>query len=320
MTAHAPRLRHPATAMNDAGAIGVVTHIQPFSLHDGPGIRSTVFLKGCPLRCAWCHNPETMQAAPVLAYQAADCVACGACVAACPARAQRLDGAAHRLDRSACTACGACVPACPRQALELVGERLSADAVLARILPDRPFHQSSGGGMTLSGGEPTMQPGFALALLRLAGAAGVHRAVETCAVCPPERLDALRPQVELWLVDWKDSDDARHRRATGAGNAGIRANLRRLHDAGARIRLRCPIVPGWNDRADHFAGIAALAAELPRLEGVELLPYHGLGGGKAARFGLPPAPCAGVAAPDAATVAAWQAELRRRGAPLLARA
>jgi pyruvate formate lyase activating enzyme len=202
--------------------------------------------------------------------------------------------------------------------LEVVGERLRADTVLERVLRDEPFFRHSAGGLTLSGGEPTHQLAFSLALLRLAGAAGLHRAVETCAFGEPERILTLLPHTELFLIDWKETDAERHRAYTGVANAGIRANLRVMHDAGARIQLRCPIIPGWNDRPDHFVGIAALARELPRLESVAVMPYHALGTGKAGRFGLPPSPCAGVEAPSEDTVAGWRDALRQLGVPVVA--
>jgi pyruvate formate lyase activating enzyme len=195
---------------------------------------------------------------------------------------------------------------------------MTAGAVLEQVLRDRPFYQSSGGGLTLSGGEPTSQLGFSTALLRLAGEAGLHRAVETCCFAKREDLLGLLPLADLFLIDWKESDPERHRAFTGVPNDGIRANLRALHDAGARIHLRLPIIPGWNDRPDHFAGIAALAHELPKLEQAEVMPYHPLGTGKPERFGLPPSACADVASPEPATVEGWKTELRRLGVPIKA--
>ncbi|MCK6488243.1 MAG: glycyl-radical enzyme activating protein [Planctomycetes bacterium] len=297
---------------------GRITEIQRFCIHDGPGIRTTVFLKGCPLRCVWCHNPETQRAAPQLAFTAAACIGCGACVPACAQGAQRLAGGTRVLDRPACTACGACATACPAGALELVGRPVTVAEVIAAVERDRPFYLQSGGGLTLSGGEPLAQADFATALLAAARAAGLHTCVETCSQVDPAVIDRVIPLVDLFLCDLKETDPERHRAWTGVGNQRILANLRRLHAAGAHMRLRCPLIPGLNDREDHVAGIAALARELPGIEGVEVMPFHRLGEGKRARFGLGDGPAAGIQAADPAAVRAWKERLAALGVPLLA--
>jgi glycyl-radical enzyme activating protein len=300
----------------NAPVTGRITGIQRFCIHDGPGIRTTVFLKGCPLRCVWCHNPETQQAGPQLGFTASSCIGCGSCLPACPRGAQRLVDGIRSLDRPSCTACGGCAAACPTGALELVGRQATVADVIAEVERDRPFYLQSGGGMTLSGGEPLAQPDFATALLEAARAAGLHTCVETCSQVDPAVLDRVLPLVDLFLCDLKETDPVRHRTWTGVGNERILANLRRLHAARAHMRLRCPLIPGLNDREDHFAGIAALARSMPGIEGIEVMPFHRLGEGKRTRFGLDDGPLCGRQAADPATVRDWQCRLAGLGATL----
>ncbi len=297
--------------------VGRVFDLQRCSLHDGPGIRTTVFLMGCGLRCAWCHNPEGMTAGPILSFLPERCLGCGGCLRVCPNHVHGVAEGQHVLDRSQCAGCGRCTRECCAGALELVGRDRTADEVLALVLRDRAFYESSGGGLTLSGGEPLLQPAFCAALLRQARLAALHCCVETSGHCEPEALRAVAPYVDLFLYDWKESDPARHAEYCGADQERIRGNLQELHDAGSRIRLRCPIIPGFNDRPDHLEGIAALALSLPRLEGVELLPYHRLGEGKLRRFGISPGRgCSGESVgPD--VVPRWRDILERRGLVVL---
>ncbi len=292
---------------------GRVFDIQRFSLHDGPGIRTTVFLKGCPLRCLWCHNPESQRAAPEIGYEAEHCRGCGACVPACPLELHTLaaDGT-HRYDRAGCVACGQCTAACPHEVLELIGRKLTPEEALAEVVRDRAFFESSGGGLTISGGEPLTQPDFVVALLEGARAEGLATAVETCGQVGWKVFERVLPLVDLFLFDIKETEPAKHREFCGAEPSQIHANLRHLHDAGARILVRLPLVPGYNDRPEHFDGVAALLAGLPRLEGVEVMPYHRLGTGKRERLGLAAEP-ADLASPSAETVDGWLAALRARG-------
>ena len=192
----------------------------------------------------------------------------------------------HVLDRNLCDACGSCTEECWAHALESVGRDVNVSEVMAEVMRDKPFYGSSGGGLTLSGGEPMMQVEFAEALLETAGHEGVHRCVETCGEAPISAFETVIPHVDLFLFDIKDTDNSYHIKHTGSPNTRILANLRYIHDHGAKIRLRLPIIPGFNDRPDHFAGIASLVATLPDLCGVEIMPYHKLGLDKDRRFGL----------------------------------
>jgi pyruvate formate lyase activating enzyme len=294
---------------------GLIFDIQRFSIHDGPGLRTTVFLKGCPLRCRWCHNIESQAPEPLLSFTPSRCIGCGACVEACPRRAHALADGGHTLDRAVCTVCGKCADVCVTQALEMVGRLATVSEVLEIVLRDRPFYAASGGGMTLSGGEPLSQIDFSEALLSAAKDAGLHSAVETTGFAKWADVERIVPLVDLFLCDLKETDDARHREWTGVGNALIIENLRRLSRAGARVRIRLPLVPGVNDRGDHFDAIARLARDLKSLEGVEVIAYHRLGEGKAARFGVTSSFSAET--PDAETRRSWAAALAKRGVRVL---
>lgn len=260
-----------------------VTEIQRFCMHDGPGVRTAVFLKGCPLRCAWCHNPETQRANEELLFYSNKCLHCGACVAVCPTDAHTLD-AEHRIDRQACHACASCTEACPTGALELCGKDLSFEEVLAVIEQDRAFYGTRGG-VTLSGGEPFLQAHATVELLKACKARGLSTAVETCGYAQARDLLAALPYVDLFLWDVKDTDEERHKQYTGVSNRRILENLRILNEAGARIRLRCILVNGVNTDEAHYSRVARLASTLHHGEGVEWIPYHAYGGTKATFLG-----------------------------------
>jgi len=296
---------------------GAIFDIQRFSIHDGPGIRTTVFFKGCPLNCIWCHNPEGISRAPLLSFRPALCIGCGFCFRTCPAGCHRMEGGKHLFDRERCEACGRCAAECYPGALELVGREESAAEIMREVLRDKAFYDNSGGGLTLSGGEPLMQPDFAFELLCAARDAGLHCCVETCGFAARAALDLVRPKTDLFLFDVKETDRARHAELTGKPNDRILANLRHLHGTGADIILRLPIIPGVNDRPEHFKGIAALARDLPGLKGVEIMPYHQLGENKVGRFGLDQSRRAKASAPEPGVVEGWTGELRRRGVNVL---
>ena len=282
---------------------GIITDILPFSVNDGPGIRTGIFFKGCPLSCRWCHNPETQRPGPQAMVLPSRCTGCGICSSACPAGARGPHG---EMDSSRCTGCGACVSACPAEACRISGTEMTPGDVLARILPDKPFFRGRGG-VTLTGGEPMEQAGFVLELAALLREEGIGVAMETSGCAPAEAFRAVLPYIGLFLYDWKMTDPEQHRFWTGRDNALIRKNLEMLHDSGAEIVLRCLIVPGVNDTREHFRGIGELTQDLPRIRRVDLLPYHALGNNKRTQLGLP---ADGFSVPEEETVRGWQEELR----------
>lgn len=259
--------------MTDERAVqGIITDIQRFSVHDGQGIRTVVFLKGCPLRCLWCHNPETNRSCAEMAYYRDKCIGCGQCLRACPNGAIAEDG---EVDRMRCTQCGRCANVCCTRARVRIGQRRTAGELLDLVRRDSAFYRS-GGGMTLSGGEPTAQPGFALALLRLAKAAGIHTAIETCGFCRWEDLEPIANVCDLFLYDVKHMDGAAHQKATGVDNRLIQENLRRLGAMKKQIIIRLPLIPGVNDTPENLVATARLAEEVDARE-IHILPFHQLG-------------------------------------------
>ncbi len=293
---------------------GIIFGIQHFAIHDGPGIRSTVFLKGCPLDCMWCHNPEGIDRRPVLAFFVNRCIGCGNCFRICPDVHKMVDGK-HIIDRDMCNACGKCVKECYGKALEIVGKEISAKEVIQDLLRDRIYYENSNGGITLSGGEPLTQFQFTYSLLKLAKAEGLHCALETNGFNNYDLYEQLLPMVDLFLYDYKESSPEKHKEYTGVENKIILENLRKLNTAGARIILRCPIIPGLNDREDHFAAIAHLTKELESLDGAELLFYHKLGVSKAERMGL--APQKQYEQPDSHTKEQWKNLVLQYGGRLI---
>jgi pyruvate formate lyase activating enzyme len=271
------RHTHPGT--------GLVVDIHRFSLHDGPGIRTTVFLKGCHLSCTWCHNPEAIAHRPQLSFDPDKCTNCFRCVDACTSGAHSIVEGRHQVDFSKCTLSGACVEACPSEALVIIGKQMTAEEVLSVVLRDREYYEHSGGGVTISGGEPMTQFEFTKALLTACKAHGIHTTLDTCGHVPTERYREVLPVVDLFLYDYKETDGERHRHYTGVSNTLILQNLDMLHAAGAKVVLRCPIVPGVNDTVDHFRGIRDLSFRYPNLSGIELMPYHNMGVGKGHRVG-----------------------------------
>ena len=269
--------------MTENAHTGIVFGIQRLSIHDGPGIRTTVFLKGCNVNCKWCHNPEGIPMQPLIGLNQERCVRCGACAAACPNGCHSIENGEHRFDRRACEACGKCVDACPVQALDLIGKRMTADEVMKVVLKDQKYYGEDGG-VTLSGGEALMQKDFALELMRRCREHGIRIALETNGIHRKETYDAVMPSVDLFLYDYKATDPEVHKAYVGCDNRRILENLRYLHDSGARVLVRCPIIPGVNDNQTHFDAIAQLTVQLPKLVGAEILPYHKLGVSKAKRI------------------------------------
>lgn len=264
-----------------------VVHVQRFSLHDGPGVRTTVFFKGCPLRCRWCQNPETLRREPEIAFYADRCRETGECLEACPRGA--LAAGSERVARDLCDGCGLCAPRCAFGALELVGRTVGVEALLAEVARDRPFYEASGGGVTLSGGEPTLQLPFALAFARRCREEGLTVALQTCGAFRWPDFEPLLELLELVHFDLEVIDPEAHRRATGAGNRVILESARRLVAAGAPVVFRTPVVPGWTDGEANVRAIAALLRELG-VVALHLLPYHRMGEVKGARVGRPQPP------------------------------
>jgi len=263
---------------------GVVFDVRRFSVHDGPGIRTTVFLKGCPLRCAWCHNPEGLSAAPEVVWRGERCIRCGTCIATCPEEALAWTGEAPVLDGTRCTLCGDCADVCYADAREVLGRTMTVDDVLAAVERDRPFYEESGGGVTVSGGEPLAQPAFLVELLAQCRARDLHTVLDTSGYAPWTVLDAVRGDVALFHYDLKLIDDARHRVVTGVSNVLILENLARLAAEGHDVVVRLPLVPGVNDDDGNLLATGRLAVELG-IRRIDVLPYHRLGGDKYGRLG-----------------------------------
>jgi glycyl-radical enzyme activating protein len=291
---------------------GMVFDIQRSSLHDGPGIRTAVFLKGCPLHCVWCHSPESHSRTKEISFRPESCAACGECVKTCKHGAHQIVGGVHVYDRSLCEQCGDCVETCAYEALKLAGSTETVESIMAVVLRDRLFYDQSGGGLTISGGEPMLQAEFTLALLKVAKAEGIHTCLDTSGVASQHALEKVLPFVDLFLFDYKATDPQAHKKFTGVSNELILANLDFLVHQGASIRLRCPFIPGVNDSPDHLEGIAALHRRYPGLDGIDLMAYHNIGNAKYERYGLTN-PLLGLQTTEDATRQAWMETLHALG-------
>jgi len=266
---------------------GLIFDIMRFSTRDGPGIRTTVFLKGCPLACWWCHNPESQRSAKELIVRPNLCIECLACLDACPEGAISLSEPGMSTDAQKCTLCATCLEACVSDARQIVGRELSVEQVMAEIGKDIPFYDESGGGVTFSGGEPLLQAEFLAELLRACKAEDLHTVVDTSGFVPWSVFEALRQDVDLFLYDLKALDDEAHRRYTGVSNQRILENLRQLCALGQAVRVRVPLIPGLNDSLADLRRLADFIADLPARPQVELLPYHPSGVEKYRRLGRP---------------------------------
>ena len=262
---------------------GTIFEIKRFAVHDGDGIRTTVFLKGCPLKCVWCHNPEGISFQHQTAYLAHKCISCGECVTACPAGCHSAANGIHTFHRDNCTACGICSKICFGEAMLHYGEEKTVEELMPLLLEDRVFYGDTGG-VTLSGGECLMQGDFCLALLKKLKAEGINTAVDTCGHVPWETVERVVPYTDMFLYDIKAFTEETHLRCTGRSNRLILENLRRLDRAGANLEIRIPCVPGYN--LEEMPAIAALLSSLSAPPRVRLLPCHNYAGAKYASLGL----------------------------------
>jgi pyruvate formate lyase activating enzyme len=265
---------------------GCVFDIKKYAIHDGPGIRTTVFFKGCPLYCRWCQNPESWKKQPELGYRAGRCVRCGRCVEVCTRQAITFTDDQPSTDANKCTLCGECVDTCASGAREIIGRQMSVDDVMKEIEKDVVFYDQSGGGVTFSGGEPLMQPEFLLALLNRCRAQKIHTAVDTSCHAEPEIIERVSEKTDLFLCDLKHMDSSMHERFTGVDNKLILDNIKLLSDAGKEIIIRIPVIPGFNDDRKNIEATGKFAASLTRVNRVDILPYNRGGKEKSARLSV----------------------------------
>ena len=257
---------------------GKIFDIKRFAVHDGDGIRTTVFLKGCPLKCVWCHNPESIAFQGQLAYYAHKCVHCGSCVSVCNVNAHSISQEGHVFQRETCVGCGACAEACLGAALTSYGREITVEELLPQLLEDKDFYETSGGGITLSGGECLMQPDFCTEILKKCKEAGLNTAVDTCGFVARESLDKVIPYTDMFLYDMKAIDEDVHKKCTGQSNRIILENLTYLDRKNCKTEIRIPYIPGWN--ADQIPKMAEFLRGLKNVTKVRVLPYHNFAASK----------------------------------------
>ena len=272
--------------MNPNDQTSIVFNIQKFSLHDGPGIRTVVFLKGCPLKCKWCANPESQSPRIQILWDKEKCLGCGACAASCPQGAVLKTGRIIRINGKTCSGCGICAAGCPAQALRAEGEVKTVREVLNVCLQDRDFYEESGGGVTLSGGEALVHPDFSMALADALQKHNIHVAMETTGFAAPELFDRVTGHMDLLLFDVKHWDEAKHLEGTGVSNRLILDNMKRAIASGMRVLPRLPVIPGYNNTLADAKGFAARLKETGACE-IQLLPFHQFGEKKYDELGKP---------------------------------
>lgn len=263
---------------------GVISDIKRFAVHDGDGIRTTVFLKGCSLKCVWCHNPEGISFKPQLAYYANKCIGCGECVSVCPSNAHKMTDNGHLLDRNLCIACGKCEEKCLGSALTFYGKEITVKELLPILLEDKDFYDTSGGGVTLSGGECLCQADFCAELLKALKEKGINTAVDTCGFVPKDAIDKIMPYTDIFLYDIKAIEEDVHIKCTGHSNKQILENIKYIDSCGKAIEVRIPYVPEFND--NQIEKIALFLKPLKNIKAVKVLPYHNYAGSKYSALGL----------------------------------
>lgn len=263
---------------------GIISDIKRFAVHDGDGIRTTVFFKGCPLKCVWCHNPESIDFKPQIAYYHSKCIGCGECVSVCPVSAQKITENGHVLERDKCIACGKCETVCLGEALKFYGKEITVEELLSKLLEDKDFYDTSGGGVTLSGGECLCQIDFCVELLKRLKEKGINTAVDTCGFVSKETLDKIIPYTDTFLYDIKAIDEDVHIKCTGQLNKLILENIKFVDSCCKAIEVRIPYVPRFND--NQIEKIAEFLKPLKNIKAVKVLPYHNYAGSKYGALGL----------------------------------
>ncbi len=256
----------------------IISDIKRFAVHDGDGIRTTVFFKGCPLKCVWCHNPESISFKPQIAYYSNKCIGCGECVSVCPSGAQKITNEGHVFERNLCIGCGKCEKVCLGDAIKFYGREITVEELLPLVLEDKEFYETSGGGVTLSGGECLSQPDFCVEFLKELKKLGINTAVDTCGFVSKEVLDRVIPFTDMFLYDIKAIDEGAHIKCTGQSNKIILENLKYLDDLGKKIEIRIPFVPQYN--SDQIPKIKEFLKDFKNIVGIKVLPYHNYAGSK----------------------------------------